>query len=755
MHVLPALERHRGDSLATPAPESTDATLADYQTGTIKQANAIGEVPPVGGADLDETLWPAAEAVLPAGDTRLSLATGQIDLVADNPTSKGIWTEQGLPSWACAVPLRGRRALAIEVVGDGSGAVLVCQLHGAGTRDYVVKLDFHGLRRIIVPTGEAAWSAACWGWRFDAKRFDYDAKVTRTSLGFGYVPPRCTARASVRCLEMLENVQTSLRNPVLHAGHGVLRVTGDVFSGEYLTFSTAEGARVYDENWKYLRILDSRVEKWNAPQGRVEVLVENAPGPSQPWLELQLITRGEPFPLTTIQAAIFNVKSFGAVGDGVQVETAALQRTIDACHENAGGTVLVPAGVYVTGTLKLRSNMTLRLEQGAVLLGSLNLADYATDVKGAVEAPVFNRCLLYAEDAKNIVFEGAGTIDGRGSRAAFPVKAGDRLAERPMLMRLVNCESVTFTDLTFRNPASWGIHLVECRQVRFDGVEIQSRDNNSNNDGIDLDGCSDVTIENCRINSGDDAICPKSTTLKPCENIIVRNCVISSHTAGFKLGTSSRGGFLNIKVTDTIFRDCPMGAIKLLLVDGGRMEKVELSRLTMENVGGPIFIRLGNRGRRYDRPTEQVYNADAQSEGLPTGMIRGVTIRRLKAEVRGDDLDRQGIMITGIPGHRIENIVLEDIQIRFAGKPMETPVIREVPEDIARYPEQFFFGLLPAWGLFVRHVDGLTLNHSRIDRTRPDVRVPFMLQDVLNLQAMDFRVNGKAVNLQADLESHE
>ena len=121
-----------------------------------------------------------------------------------------------------------------------------------------------------------------------------------------------------------------------------------------------------------------------------------------------------------------------------------------------------------------------------------------------------------------------------------------------MLMRLVNCESVTFTDLTFRNPASWGIHLVECRQVRFDGVEIQSRDNNSNNDGIDLDGCSDVTIENCRINSGDDAICPKSTTLKPCENIIVRNCVISSHTAGFKLGTSSRGGFLNIKVTDTI-----------------------------------------------------------------------------------------------------------------------------------------------------------------------------------------------------------
>jgi polygalacturonase len=454
-------------------------------------------------------------------------------------------------------------------------------------------------------------------------------------------------------------------------------------------------------------------------------------------------------------SAIFNVKSFGATGDGSRLETTALQRAIDACHENAGGTVLVPAGSYITGTLKLRSHVTLRLESGAVLLGSQDLADYANDIQGAVEAPVFSKCLLYAEGATNVAFEGAGRIDGRGSRAAFPEKVDGRLADRPMLMRLVGCKGVAFSGLTFRNSASWMLHLVECRQVRFDGIAIESRGNHINNDGIDLDGCRDVTIENCRIDSGDDAICPKSTSDKPCENIVVRNCDLSSHTAGFKLGTSSRAGFLNITVTDTRFRDCPMGAIKLLMVDGGRMENIELSRLTMENVGGPIFIRLGNRGRRYDRPTEQVYGTTVSPEGMPVGVVRGVVIRQLKAEVNGEDLDRQGIMITGIPGHRIENVTLDDIQIRFAGKPRNEPVTREVPEDIARYPEQFFFGLLPSWGLFVRHVEGLTLNNVRLDRAQPDVRWPFVLQDVRALRAKGFFVNGAAAENEGGLKSND
>ena len=443
------------------------------------------------------------------------------------------------------------------------------------------------------------------------------------------------------------------------------------------------------------------------------------------------------------KAMVFNVKSYGAVGSGKSLETAALQRAIDACHTNAGGTVLVPPGLYATGTLRLRSHVTLHLERGAVLQGSLDLADYASDVQGAIEAPAFDRCLLYAENARDVALEGAGEVDGRGSRANFPERSQGRLAQRPMLLRFVNCEQVRLAGLAFRNSASWGLHFVQSRKLRFDGLVITSAHNN-NNDGIDLDSCREVTIENCRITSGDDAICLKSTTEDRCTDVAVRNCELSSHTAGLKLGTSSRAGFANVSMTDTRFVDCPMGAIKLLLVDGGRMENIELTRLTMQNVGGPVFIRLGNRGRRYDRPTEQVYGAKVEPEGRPVGTLRGIVIRGLKAEVRGPALDRQGIMITGVPGHRIQDVLLEDIEIRFAGPPLATPVAAVVAEDVARYPEQFFFGTLPSWGLFARHVDGLVLRNVRIDRSGEDVRRPWVLEDVGGVRAEGFAVNGIA-----------
>lgn len=450
---------------------------------------------------------------------------------------------------------------------------------------------------------------------------------------------------------------------------------------------------------------------------------------------------------------MFNVKSHGASGGGAGLQTSAFQAAIDACHDGGGGVVVVPAGSFVVGSLRMRSNVRLRLESGAVLLGSTDLVDYAAEIQGAVEAPAFDKCLIYAEDAENISFEGFGVVDGRGSPEAFPVAVGGTLADRPMLMRLVNCKRITCSDMTFRNPASWGIHLVACRKVRFERITMESKDNNYNSDGLDLDGCSDVVIENCRISTGDDAICLKSTTLEPCSNIMIRNCVLSSDTAGFKLGTSSRGGFMDVKLTDTHFHDCPMGAIKLLLVDGGRMERVELSRLTMENVGGPLFVRLGNRGRLYHQPTEQVYGAEVHPEGAGVGHIRGLLVRDLQAKVTGSQLDRQGIMITGIPGHRVENITLENVRVVFTGPALDKPVTHEVPEDAARYPEQFYFGTLPSWGLYARHVDGLVMRNVRIDRTERDARSPFHLQNVGQLSTSYLFVNGREIKLEASPEN--
>ena len=203
--------------------------------------------------------------------------------------------------------------------------------------------------------------------------------------------------------------------------------------------------------------------------------------------------------------------------------TEAIQKTIDACHAAGGGMVLVPAGDFVTGTLHLKSHITLSLDYGASLLGSQNQADYPTDkLRRAREGQ--SECLLYAEDATDIRLEGLGVIDGRGTPEAFPETpagrgGGDR---RPRLLRFEGCENLTFSGLTYKRPAFWGLHLVDCKNIHFDAITVRFLNNGQNNDGLDLDGCENVLIENCDIQSGDDAICLKSSR-NPCRNVVVRD----------------------------------------------------------------------------------------------------------------------------------------------------------------------------------------------------------------------------------------
>jgi polygalacturonase len=294
--------------------------------------------------------------------------------------------------------------------------------------------------------------------------------------------------------------------------------------------------------------------------------------------------------------AVYDVMDYGAKGDGETLDTVAVQSAIDACKP--GGVVQVGKGRYVVGTLKLKSDMELHVAEEAELLGSISLSDYATDNQGAIEAPAFNKCLLYAENARNIRITGAGVIDGRGTREHFPVKLKDgTLGKRPMLIRFVDCQDITFSGITLKNAASWCTHLVSCDDIVVQNVTIDSHVN-TNNDGFDMDGCANVLIENCNILTGDDAICPKSTTEKLCEKMVVKNCRVKSHTAAFKCGTSSHGGFRNITISDCDFSGCRMGVIKLLSVDGGLLENITISNIVMDDVEGPIFIRLGNRNLR-------------------------------------------------------------------------------------------------------------------------------------------------------------
>jgi polygalacturonase len=453
---------------------------------------------------------------------------------------------------------------------------------------------------------------------------------------------------------------------------------------------------------------------------------------------------------------IFNIKTYGAVGDGVAVNTVAIQKAIDVCSESGGGTVWIPAGRFVIGTVQIKSNVTLSLDYGAELLGSQSMKDYPIDkLRPAREGN--SECLLYAADATNIRFEGLGVIDGRGTPEFFPKKAGPGGRDnRPRLIRFENCENVTFSGLTYKNPAFWGIQLIDCRDVHFTGVTVRMRNNHSNNDGLDIDGCENVLIENCDIVSGDDAICLKSS-LRPCRNIVVRDCIASSATAAVKFGTSSHGGFIDVDISNCYFYDCPMGVIKLQSVDGGRLENVSISRIVMEDVGSPLFIRLGNRGRTYTKNTYTGTNVldGEKSESAGVGSIKNIRISDVVAKVtyldreeaarspyavlKLDDTpeltDKQKamggpIMITGIPGYFVEDIVLENIEISYPGLGSEADAKREVPEDIARYPEQFFFGPLPAWGAYIRHAKNVTFKNVKMELRAPDARERIVQEDV-------------------------
>lgn len=449
---------------------------------------------------------------------------------------------------------------------------------------------------------------------------------------------------------------------------------------------------------------------------------------------------------TTTSAKVVNIKSFGAIGDGSALETKAIQDSIDACHNVGGGIVRVPAGDFQIGTIELKSNVTLSLDYGAHLLGSINKADYRTE---GLDIPREGgpHCLIYANNATNIAVDGLGVIDGRGTHENFPRdrSGGRNRGLRPRLLRMVNCDGLTFSGVTWKRPAFWGLHLIDCKNIHFDAVTIRFRNNNYNNDGLDLDGCENVLIENCDIDSGDDAICLKSSK-NPCRKIVVRGCKVSSNTAPLKFGTSSRGGFIDVKVSNCYFYNSPMGAIKLQLVDGGRLENVDISRIVMQDVGCPIFIRLGDRGKTYN---------SGDKNKPPVGTLKNIRISDVVAEVTIEDREKATraayknikaedapeiterekskagpIMITGIPGYYIEDVTLQNIKISFPGYGTTEDAKRKVPEDIDRYPEQFFFGVLPSWGAYIRHAKNIEFVDVELEARTPDARKRIHLEDV-------------------------
>ncbi len=440
------------------------------------------------------------------------------------------------------------------------------------------------------------------------------------------------------------------------------------------------------------------------------------------------------------QTRTHDVLDYGAVPDGRTLNTVALNRLVADVSTGGGGTVHFPAGTYLTGTIHLKSGVTLELDNGATILGSTELADYPenTPPLPAARLEWGRYALISAIGQHDIAIVGQGRINGQGGNPNFTKKdliargwsKRDAYIKRPYGLSFVGCRRVTVEGIKLEDLAFWCEDYLDCEDVVVRGVTVDSMKHDYNNDGIDIDGSRHVRVSDCHFNAGDDSICFKAS-YRDCEDITITNCTGSSLANGLKFGTASQGGFKNISVSNLTFDRIGAAGIALEVVDGGTMDGIAISNVVMRDVGTAIFIRLGNRGSRW--------TDGAEKPGV--GALRNVTIDNVVATVHGRDTRPLASSISGLPGHPVENISISNVRIiTRRSHPRAEAVIplSSIPEAEKEYPENGMFGALPAYGFFVRHVSGLTLANVDLRFAETDYRSAFVAQDVEDLVLTGF-----------------
>lgn len=444
-----------------------------------------------------------------------------------------------------------------------------------------------------------------------------------------------------------------------------------------------------------------------------------------------------------VSASDFLVTDFGAIADGETVCTQAIQKAIDQ-SALVNGRVVIPAGNFVTGTLFLRDNTTLVIEKNAQLLGSKVLSDYPKVKVGFrfYGDEWVSQSLIVAHNVNNITIEGEGVIDGRGS--SFPTmtkKKPDRYRNRPYLLWVAECKGVTVKNIEMRNSAMWMQSYIRCENLRIDGIKVYNQ-SNKNNDLMDIDGCKDVIITKVVGDSDDDGITFKSTTDRISENIVVSDCIISSHCNALKFGTETTTGFRNVTITNCVIRksqvkDALTGygegicGIALEIVDGGIMENITISNIIIDGPRVPFFVRLGNRARKYYK--------EALEPSI--GNIRNISLSNIVA--RGST--PIGCSITGIPEKKIDGITLSNCRFICTGGIKEDMSHKKVEELKELYPESVMFGILPSYGLYVRHVNNINVNGVSFILETPDVRPAIICDDVQKGRFFNIITDGDGV----------
>jgi polygalacturonase len=439
-----------------------------------------------------------------------------------------------------------------------------------------------------------------------------------------------------------------------------------------------------------------------------------------------------------IRGQDYPVSLFGIKSDGSTLNTRSIQFAIDYINSQGGGRLVFSVGRYLTGSIHLKSNVTLRIEEGAVLLGSLNPFDYDREIYTA---------LISGTNEHHIGITGKGVIDGQGRQVALDILTlihsgivkdplvHDRPNEaiRPMLINFLSCENVTIKNITLKNAASWVETYNQCKAVQIDSIVVDSKAY-WNNDGVDLVDCDSVQVTNSYIDAADDGICLKShDDKKVCQHIWVMHNTIRSSASAIKFGTASYGGFRHVRIIDNRVFDTYRSALALEAVDGGFIEDVEIDSLNASHTGNALFLRIGQRvGKRKSR-------------------LQNVTINNLSAEIAANKPDSgyeyegpiedqprniSPIVITGLPDAFIENISLRNVSVHFPGAgnaEYAKTLLSEldnIPELPTKYPEFSMFGELPAWGLYIRHARNIICTNLLLSCAKKDYRTAIVLDDV-------------------------
>ena len=447
---------------------------------------------------------------------------------------------------------------------------------------------------------------------------------------------------------------------------------------------------------------------------------------------------------------VFNVTDFGAKGDGKTLDSPAINAAIEAAVADGGGQVFLPAGTFLSGSIRLKSNIELHLSPGCVILAapaemkaydeSEEWGDFPQYQDGG--HTFFHNSLIWAEGQENISITGFGMIDGEGLTRKDTERAGNlqggSIGTGDKAIALKQCRRVTLRDFTVYRGGHFAVLMTGCDISTLDNLTIDT-----NRDGIDIDCCKYMTVTNCKVNTPhDDAIVLKSSYAlkKPvlCEHIAVTNCNVTGYKCGslldgsyipekvnwvcgrFKLGTESNGGYRNISLSNCTFNYS--SGLAFEEVDQGIMENITVSNITMSHVHHyPIYITTGCRNRG---PKEVTRKSSA----------RDIQISNIVA----DDCDSLcSIIVTGMPDEPVRNIWLNNIRLQFRGGGAKELVNKDYREQETNYPEPKFAGETPAYGLYARHVVGLNADNLTFTYDRPEFRPAVVLDDVRDSKIID------------------